>query len=122
MLLFSTPLVNLRLSNLLSGLPPPPPPFPCVNKYRGMYLYSVQRGGGGGGAEEIGLCGEHLQELFTVSLPRFRTYKIALPPKQKPRRGGAFRQINTCRQIPLQVNFKKSRHLGLESISYLVHA
>ncbi len=37
----------------------------------GMYLYSV------GG---IGLCGEHIQELYTVYLTRFRTYKIALPP------------------------------------------
>ncbi len=45
-------------------------------------------------------------------LTRLRTYK------QKPRRGGGLRQINTCRQVPLQ--FKKSRHLGLESISYLV--
>jgi hypothetical protein len=26
-------------------------------------------------------------------------------PKQKPRRGGGIRQINTCRKVPLQVNF-----------------
>jgi hypothetical protein len=26
-------------------------------------------------------------------------------PKQKPRRGGGLRQINTCRQVSLQVNF-----------------
>jgi hypothetical protein len=32
-----------------------------------------------------------------------------------PRRGGGLRQINTCRQVPLLVNFKKSRHLGFES-------
>jgi hypothetical protein len=32
-----------------------------------------------------------------------------------------FRQINACRQVPLQVNFKKIRHLGLESISYFVY-
>ncbi len=32
------------------------------------------------------------------------------------------RQINTCRKVPLQVPiFMKSRHLGLGSISYLVH-
>jgi hypothetical protein len=52
--------------------------------------------------------------------------QIALPvyhPKQKPRRVGDHRQINPCRQFPLQVNlFKKRRHLGSETISYLVHA
>jgi hypothetical protein len=41
MLVFSTPLVNYPLSKLLTGSPPTPPPLPCVNKYRGMYLYSV---------------------------------------------------------------------------------
>ncbi len=34
---------------------------------------------------------------------------------------GGFRQVNTFRQVHLQVIFKKSRHLGLESLSYLVH-
>jgi hypothetical protein len=34
-LVFSTPLVNWRPSNLLTGLPTPLP-LPCVNKYRGM--------------------------------------------------------------------------------------
>jgi hypothetical protein len=31
----------------------------------------------------IELCGEHLQELYTVYLTRFQTYKIALPPQTK---------------------------------------
>ena len=31
--------------------------------------------------------------LYTMYLTRFRTYKIALPPKQKPRRGGGLRRI-----------------------------
>jgi hypothetical protein len=60
----------------------------------------------------IGLCGKHIQELYTVYLTRFRTYKIALPPKQKPRRRGGLRQINTCRQVPLLLDYKKSRYLG----------
>jgi hypothetical protein len=46
-----------------------------------------------------------LQEFNTVYLTRLRTYKIARPPKQKPSRGGGLRQINTCRKVPLQVNF-----------------
>ncbi len=33
--------------------------------------------------------------------------QIVYHPKQKPRRGGGFRQINTCRQVPLLVNLKK---------------
>jgi hypothetical protein len=31
----------------------------------------------------MGLCREHLQELYTVHLSRFRTYKMALPPVRK---------------------------------------
>ena len=42
MLVFSTPLVNQRPSNVLTGSPNP---LPCVNKYKGMYLYSVWGGG-----------------------------------------------------------------------------
>ena len=44
-------------------------------------------------------------------------------PNQKPRKGGDLRQINICRQVKslCRWNFKKSRHLGLESISYFVH-
>jgi hypothetical protein len=70
MLVFSTPLVNF-----LTGSPPTPLPLPSVNKYEysGKYLYC-------GGREGWGLCGEHTQELYTVYLTRFRTYKIALPP------------------------------------------
>jgi hypothetical protein len=60
-LVFSTPLVNWRPSNLLTGAStPPPPPSPCVNKYRGTCVagftlwvhvfipYSVLQGGGRG--------------------------------------------------------------------------
>jgi hypothetical protein len=42
MLVFSTPLVNYRLSNLLTGSPTPPPPS-CVNKYSaGIYWPSFR--------------------------------------------------------------------------------
>ncbi len=68
------------------------PPLPCT---------VCNREGGSG-------CMEGM-ELYTVHLTRFRTYKIALPPKQKPRRGRVLRQINTCRQVP---SLKKSWHSG----------
>ncbi len=46
-----------------------------------------------------------LQDFTTLYLARFRTYKILLDhSKQKPRRGGGLRQINTCRKVPVQVN------------------
>ncbi len=44
------------------------------SEYRSISLCSVSQGG-------IGLCGERLQELCSVYLTRFRTYKIALPPQ-----------------------------------------
>ncbi len=54
-----------------------------------------------------GPVGNHIvQELITLYLTRFRTYKIARPPQTKTsRRGGGFRQINTGRKVPSQVNF-----------------
>jgi hypothetical protein len=48
-----------------------------------MYLYSVKRGGGG-----VGLCGEHVQELYTVYFNQIPNPKLLYHPKQKPRRGG----------------------------------
>jgi hypothetical protein len=58
MLVFSTPLVNQRPSNLLTGSPPPPLP---VRKSTGLCIYTVCNGGG-----RIGLCGEHLQKLYQI--------------------------------------------------------
>ncbi len=49
MLVFSTPLVNQHPSNLLTLLIYPPPPLPCVNKYRGTCIHTVcDRGGWSG--------------------------------------------------------------------------
>jgi hypothetical protein len=57
-LVYSTPLVNSTpLTFSLVHLPPPP--LPCVNMYS-MYL-----------AKGIGLCEEHMQDLYTVYLTRF---------------------------------------------------
>jgi hypothetical protein len=56
--------------------------------------------------EEIGLCGEHIQELYTVYLTSFQTYHIDLHPKQNKLGGlGSLRQINTCHQVPLLVSY-----------------
>ncbi len=41
----------------------------------------------GGGGDGIRVCGEHLQELYTVYFTRFRTYKIALPLQTKTEQG-----------------------------------
>jgi hypothetical protein len=49
MLVFSTPLVKQRRSNLCHWFTYPSSPLPCVNKYRGIvHTYSVYRVGGGG--------------------------------------------------------------------------
>ncbi len=42
-------------------------------------------------------------EFNTLFLTRLRT--LLDHPKQKPRRGGGFRQINTCRKEPLHGKF-----------------
>jgi hypothetical protein len=122
MLVFSTPLADYRPSNILSGSPPPAPLF-LVWISTGVCIYTVCNGGGGG--EGTGLCREHIQELYTLYLPRFRTYRSALPPPPKKKNiggEGGLKQINTCRHVPLQVNFwKKPTFRILESFSYLVH-
>jgi hypothetical protein len=57
----------------------------------------------------MGLCGEHIQESYTVFLNRFLTYKIALPPQTKPRMGGP--QTPAAKSLYWSI-FKKIRHLG----------
>jgi hypothetical protein len=77
------------------------------------YLYSVRHGG-----EGIELCGEHLQELYTVYLTDSEPEKIALPPqKQKSRRGGGLTQINTAAKF-LYRSISKKIYFDLELISY----
>ncbi len=58
---------------------------------------SVRLGWGG----VLSCVGDHnLPEFNTLYKTRFRTYKIVTPPKQKRKRGGGLRQINTCRKVP----------------------
>jgi hypothetical protein len=84
-------------SKLLSGSPPPSPKV----EVRNLQTVSGRNGAG------VSSCviGHILQEFNTQYLTRFGTYKIASHPKQKPKRGGGLRQINTCRKVPLQVVF-----------------
>jgi hypothetical protein len=56
MLVFSTQLFEILSLYLLSISPPP---LPCVNKNVYVFIQCVCNGG-------IGLCGEHMQELYTV--------------------------------------------------------
>jgi hypothetical protein len=89
--------VNNCLTNLLSGSTPHH--LPCVKV---QYIQKVIGCEGG----VLSPVGDHiLQELNALYLTRFRTYKIARPPEQKPRREEGLRQINTCREVPLQVYF-----------------
>jgi hypothetical protein len=49
---------------------------------------------------------DHILQEFKLTLCISQdSDKIATPPKQKSRRGGGLRQINTCGKVPLQVNF-----------------
>ncbi len=81
-----------------------PSPLPCVNKYCICTIVNIQCVRGG---RVPGCVGHYiLQEFYTVYLTRFRTYKIARPPKTKiPRRGGGLRRINTCRKVLFQSIF-----------------
>jgi hypothetical protein len=56
----------------------------------------------------------------TLILTRFKTYKIALPPKTKAKGGeGASDKINTCRKVPLQDTFLDNDISALLSISLI---
>ncbi len=88
--------VNCCTSNILSGstLPPPRPPSLCQST---EYTDSAWQGGGGG-------CWVLLETIFCRSLtlsiwPDSEPTKLLYHPKQKPRRGGGLRQINTCRRV-----------------------
>jgi hypothetical protein len=64
-----------------------------------MYLDVCNGGGGRGGG--IGMFGEHIQELKVThsvfdQIPNLQNCFTA---------PGGIRQINTCRPVPLQVNF-----------------
>jgi hypothetical protein len=83
MLVFSTQLCELLplYTFSLVHLPYPSPP---TQSQPTVYSDSVWLGGGGGGGVELCCVGDHiLQELNSLFLTRFRTYKIATPPQTK---------------------------------------
>ncbi len=107
---FRPSFVNYCPSNLLSGSPPPPPPPFPVSKYN-------MEGG------DVG-CWVVLETLFYMSLTlciwlASEPTKLLDHPKQKPKRGGGLKQINTCDKVPVQVNFVRWRHFALLSISLI---
>jgi len=110
MLVFST-----QLCELLPLYPSlwfnSPPPLPCVK-----VQYIRLRLGGGGGfwvLLEIMFC----RSLTFCIWPDSEPTKLLDYPKQKPRRGGGLRQINTCR--PFTCKFFRWRHFALLSISLI---
>jgi hypothetical protein len=92
-LVFSTQLYICCSSNLLSRSTLPPFPVSKYSTYR-KYVDGGER------------CWVLLETIFCRSLslcswPDSEPTKL----KQKPRRGGGLRQMNTCRKAPLKVNF-----------------
>ncbi len=79
--------------------------LPCVNKYRDTYVFiqCVTMGWGRG----LG-CLESICRSYTLCIwPDSEPTKLLCHPKQKSWRGRDLRQIYTCRQVPLQVNFEE---------------
>ncbi len=49
---------------------------------------------------------DHILQEFKYSLSdQIEPTKLLDHPKQKPMMGGGLRQVNSCRKVPLQVNF-----------------
>ncbi len=105
----------LSFSLVKSHPPPHPPPFLCQRavQYPILYTDSVWLGGGWGVlSPETIFC-----RSFTLCIwPDSEPTKLLDHPKQKPRREGGLRQINTCRKVSLQVHFFRWRHFAFVSI------
>ncbi len=75
-----------------------PSPLSCIQNIQTVY------GWGGGGVlspVETILC----RSLTLRIWPDEKPTRLLDHPKQKPRRGGGLRQINTCREVPFHANF-----------------
>jgi hypothetical protein len=89
----SSPLVNQRPSNLLTGSPTPPPPL-CST---GLCTHTVYNRGG----EGIGLCGEHTGVILYVFDKIPNLLNCFTTPNKNLGVDGGLRQIITSRQVPL---------------------
>ncbi len=69
----------------------------------GLCIYTVCNGGGGGDLRVVWRASELDSTL--CPWPDSEPTKLLYHYKQKPWGGGGLRQINTCLQVPLQVNF-----------------
>ncbi len=96
MLVFSTPLVNHCPSNLLTGSAPPP-----LLIRKGLCIYTVCNGGGEGSG-----CVESIYKSYTLCIWS-DSEQFLYHPKQKPRRGGGLRQINTLLRSPFTGKFSR---------------
>ncbi len=111
---FRPSFVNCCPSNLLSGSTFPPTPFP-VSMFN-MYLQCVAGRRWG----DLSPVRDHiLQETNTLYLIRLKPTILQDHPKQILRRGGGLREINTCRKVPLQVNFFRWRQVALVFLSLI---
>ncbi len=92
---------------------PPLLPFP-VWISTGVHIHTG-RGRGSG-------CVESISRYTLCIWPDSEPTKLLYHPKQKHRRGGGLRQINTCRQVPLLVNFWEKPTFSVKwHYRYLVH-
>ncbi len=112
MLVFSNQLCQLLPPLTFSLVHLSPPPFP-KSKYR---IYR-QCGWEGGRGVLSCVWGHILQEFKTLFLTRFRSYKSALHPKQKPRRKGGLQTDKHLPHGPFTGQLFRLRHLALLSIS-----
>jgi hypothetical protein len=100
MLVVLTQLCELLPSNLLSGSPLRPLP-PSKIKSTVMYIQTVC---GWEGVGRVLSCVRIMQEFNILFLTSSEPTKLLYQTKQKHRREGGLRHINTCRKVPLQVN------------------
>ncbi len=91
---------------------PPPPPFPKYSTYR-----QCVAGRGRGGVVWVVLETIFCRSLTLYFWPDSEPTKLLYHPKQKPRRVGGLRQINTLPQNPFTGQSFRFRHLLLLSIS-----
>ncbi len=90
-------------------------PFP-VWICTGLCIYTVCNRGGG---EGIGLCGDHIQELYTVNLTRFRNQQncFTTPNKNLGGKGASDKQLPPSPFTGCSTTGKPTRSFATERVS-----